>query len=105
MVSRSALISKLKGSGVKGSLSKMNKAKLLQLHKELEKSVLDSGSSLQLMSGASVNNPPQKGEISLAPSSVSELGDTMWANLGYHSHAKRGQIRRFVEVTAILYCL
>jgi hypothetical protein len=45
----------------------MNKAKLLQLHKELEKSVLDSGSSLQLMSGASVNNPPQKGEISLAP--------------------------------------
>eukprot|EP01047_Picozoa_sp_COSAG01_P100994 COSAG01_NODE_30776_length_609_cov_8.019608_2_plen_37_part_01 len=37
MVSRSALISKLKGSGVKGSLSKMNKSKLLQLHKELEK--------------------------------------------------------------------
>eukprot|EP01047_Picozoa_sp_COSAG01_P029054 COSAG01_NODE_1978_length_8747_cov_87.182007_14_plen_58_part_00 len=42
---------------------------------------------------------------SVAASSVSELGDTMWANLGYHSHAKRGQIRRFVEVTAILYCL
>jgi hypothetical protein len=42
------------------------KSKLLQLHKELEKSVLDSGSSLQLMSGASVNNPPQKGEISLS---------------------------------------
>ncbi len=52
MPSRSQLISELKGSGVKGSLSKMNKAKLLQLHKELEKSVLDDGdASLQLMSG------------------------------------------------------
>jgi hypothetical protein len=56
MASRSALINKLKGSGVKGSLSEMNKVKLLQLHKELEKAVLDGDSSLTLMSGASVNN-------------------------------------------------
>jgi hypothetical protein len=93
MVSRSALISKLKGSGVKGSLSKMNKSKLLELHKELEKSVLDSGSSLQLMSGASVNNPPQKGEISLAPEGQLTGG----AHVSAPKTQKLGAYREFVR--------
>jgi hypothetical protein len=93
MVSRSALISKLKGSGIKGSLSKMNKSKLLQLHKELEKSVLDSGSSLQLMSGASVNNPPQKGQISLAPEGQLTGG----AHVSAPKTKKLGAYREFVR--------
>ena len=68
MVSRSALIAQLKAKKVKGSLSKMNKSKLLELHRELEKSVLDGDSSLQIMAGAAPSTLPQTGGgIALAP--------------------------------------
>ena len=46
----------------------MNKAKLLELHRELEKSVLDGDSSLQIMAGAAPSTLPQTGGgIALAP--------------------------------------
>ena len=52
MVSRADLIAELKSHNIRGSLSKMNRSKLLELRDGLDEAVLDEGASLQPMSGA-----------------------------------------------------
>ena len=70
MVSRADLIAELKSKNVRGSLSKMNRSKLLELRDGLDEAVLDEGASLQPMSGATPSRPSLGGGgISLAPMS------------------------------------
>ena len=68
MVSRADLIAELKSHNIRGSLSKMNRSKLLELRDGLDEAVLDEGTSLQPMSGATPSRPSLGGGgISLAP--------------------------------------
>ena len=68
MVSRADLIAELKSHNIRGSLSKMNRSKLLELRDGLDEAVLDEGASLQPMSGATPSRPSLGGGgISLAP--------------------------------------
>lgn len=67
MVSRADLIAELKSKNVRGSLSEMNRSKLLELRDGLDEAVLDEGTSLQPMSGAAPSRPSLGGgAISLA---------------------------------------
>ena len=71
MVSRSALIADLKKRKVKGSLSKMNKAQLREMHAKAMEAATDENTTLDVTAGAAATILPQgggsKSEISLAP--------------------------------------
>ena len=69
--SRSALINELKRRGVKGSLSKMNKAQLRELHAQATRAATDENATLDVTAGAAATVLPQGGSgISLAPLSI-----------------------------------
>ena len=71
MVSRAALINELKRRGVKGSLSKMNRAQLRELHVQATRAATDENSTLDVTAGAAATVLPQGGSgISLAPLSI-----------------------------------
>ena len=52
MVSRAALIADLKSKKVRGSLSKMNKAQLMEMQQKAMESATDEGATLQVTAGA-----------------------------------------------------
>lgn len=73
-LSRSALIADLKRRKVKGSLSKMNKAQLREMHAKAVEAATDENTTLDVTAGAAATVLPQggggKSEISLAPLSI-----------------------------------
>jgi hypothetical protein len=74
MVSRAALIADLKKRKVKGSLSKMNKAQLREMHAKAMEAATDENTTLDVTAGAAATILPLggggKSEISLAPLSI-----------------------------------
>eukprot|EP01047_Picozoa_sp_COSAG01_P079898 COSAG01_NODE_15329_length_1348_cov_4.258607_3_plen_203_part_01 len=68
MVSRAALIQDLKKRRVKGSLSKMNKAQLQEMHAKAMEAATDENTTLDVTAGAAATILPLGGGgISLAP--------------------------------------
>eukprot|EP01047_Picozoa_sp_COSAG01_P091529 COSAG01_NODE_23110_length_828_cov_0.920439_1_plen_146_part_10 len=59
--SRSDLIASLKGSGVRGPLSKMTKAQLRKLHDDRMEVATDQDQTLRVMSGSASTNLPLGG--------------------------------------------
>ena len=60
-LSRADLITNLKGSGVKGPLSRMTKAQLLKMHADRTQVATDQDQTLSVMSGSASTNLPVSG--------------------------------------------